>query len=244
MGLEDKVVWQKRYSDSRIFAGFVKWSGWKELGNSMTQKHYKPIRFFALLCGRLISWFVELFSQSARFVTRAKVGRQSTGVLLVLSVAWLMLLYNHERSFQAWLDFYRAVALAFWGIVSMDDIAWKGIASDLWKPQSKAMAIHFGLVVVSGMVQLIGLWFSRKWLDTDNSLQKGTSWICVLSKQRSPLVKDYIHVLFEPALITLVGLLFWYILDDRIYASFLFIAAPCLFYQEFMDYTARKLNKS
>ena len=230
---KSSLVLVGRYSDPRIAMYIRNWDGWRDLLNWVQISGHNNRAFLLKLIKALVAFNIEQWANIPRICLNVKQGRHCWGSLLYISVVYMLIAIN-VSSFDAFIEFNKAIGLSFWKIVSGVNYSWKELLQMAWQPTSLPLSYITLAYTISGGLQLL----ARKlfgYMDTDNELKKGTNLIYLAIRSRTQRISERFLVRwFVPSVLVLVG---WYCLTNaqwRIGLS-LFLMAGSLFWQESLD---------
>lgn len=219
----------KNYGDAAIINGFMTTEWWREL--------FKSGRgvAFLLFTQYYLRFLIWLFANSIGVVFRYKHGGKTMGVISTFYTVILMILFN---SHEVWFFFKPLILLVmpvYYITLDRDEL----YCTIMVQVHSGSLTVFTILYLILAVVSLIQIYTGKG----NNDLEKrGESRLLILAGQSYQAKENMVQSFLEPITTVAIGTLFW-VLNDPVFAAFLWIAAASMFVQEAMDWSLQQKGK-
>lgn len=222
-----------RYSDQAIIMHlffYIPKKAWEGVKNSHIKNgfvlFYEPIVFF-------LKWTVDCMALSIRLLTKIKIGRLSTGGLSILNTLWIFTLINIEKTWGAYVGFFREFGLAIWAIFSSEhSVNWEALYSASYaNADSEALLVMMMLFGVVSLIHL-GCIYTGRFIDPDSAQSRGTSISYYIFGEKVPFLSERFYDIGWDVAAVIIIASTAFLLGDLTFSFFLAVGIGVIFLQE------------
>ena len=211
-----------RFGDLAMILQFIRSKIWQQFYSGDKNPYWAVFVW-------VLSAKIEMFALVFRAVLRYDHGRHTTGIIMGLWSAVLVMAFNAEHMVAYLAGFVPFIAPACIFFITPSEF-FNHLAVDIRSPLLCALLTIFTVVQSVHVFRIYA-----KQGNTDDHMKRGSSWLYKALPRNTNLPEYYVQWLAEPLLVFSLGYAAWIAWGDLTFFAFCGVSALCLWLQESAD---------